>query len=481
MITCPPDQVLVCKTEIAAAATNYAEFVAQGGTASDDGCYSTVTVVHLGDTDNHGAGGPAHPYILTRTYRATDCAGNARDGVQTFTVVDAQAPVVTCPGDIAADAEAGLCSATVTWHAATAVDNCDGDLSAHVRYDIDLYSDGSIDVADYASTTYTFPVGEHSVTAKVADAVGNIGTCSFRVTVRALNKLVVSVQLAPTMVAAPITRCITFELWKCPDTTPDAIVNEVMTFTNGQTGPVTVLVPCGVYTCITARDRLHTLRRTTMADIVGTQYVAAFTGPDELIGGNLNDDAWIDIFDFGVFSWKYATKYLDGFEVPGPPLNGNTACYTSTPHADISGDGKVDTLDFTFIRGNFLKGHEANCCGAPGLRDEESAPVARISVAELVQRGLAELAAGDWNGDGWLDEADMAAFLEHQQPPRHPGDLNCDGSVNFDDINPFVLALTGAGGYYAAYPDCAYENADCNGDGAVDFDDINPFVALLVQ
>jgi len=61
------------------------------------------------------------------------------------------------------------------------------------------------------------------------------------------------------------------------------------------------------------------------------------------------------------------------------------------------------------------------------------------------------------------------------------GDTNCDDVVNFDDINPFVLALTGAAGYYTAYPDCAYENADCNGDGAADFDDINPFVALLVQ
>ena len=61
----------------------------------------------------------------------------------------------------------------------------------------------------------------------------------------------------------------------------------------------------------------------------------------------------------------------------------------------------------------------------------------------------------------------------------HPGDLNCDGAVNFDDINPFVLALSDPAGYHSAYPNCNIMNGDINGDGLVNFDDINPFVALL--
>ncbi len=60
-----------------------------------------------------------------------------------------------------------------------------------------------------------------------------------------------------------------------------------------------------------------------------------------------------------------------------------------------------------------------------------------------------------------------------------PGDLNCDGVVNFLDINPFVLALTDPAGYAAAFPNCTINAGDVNGDGAVDFLDINPFVALL--
>ncbi len=65
--------------------------------------------------------------------------------------------------------------------------------------------------------------------------------------------------------------------------------------------------------------------------------------------------------------------------------------------------------------------------------------------------------------------------------PVVPGDVNCDGAVDFDDINPFVLRLTGVAGYRAQFPNCADVHGDVNGDGTVDFDDINPFVALLVR
>ena len=65
--------------------------------------------------------------------------------------------------------------------------------------------------------------------------------------------------------------------------------------------------------------------------------------------------------------------------------------------------------------------------------------------------------------------------------PQHPGDLNCDGALNFNDINPFVLALSDPAGYGQRYPDCNILNGDINGDGRVDFADINPFVALLAS
>ena len=59
------------------------------------------------------------------------------------------------------------------------------------------------------------------------------------------------------------------------------------------------------------------------------------------------------------------------------------------------------------------------------------------------------------------------------------GDMDCDGDVDFDDIDPFVLALGGQAGYEAQYPACNWLNADCDASGGVDFDDIDAFVALI--
>lgn len=63
--------------------------------------------------------------------------------------------------------------------------------------------------------------------------------------------------------------------------------------------------------------------------------------------------------------------------------------------------------------------------------------------------------------------------------PGALGDANCDGNVDFADIDPFVAALSGPVGYAAAYPGCIWLSADCDENGTVDFADIDPFVALL--
>ena len=61
------------------------------------------------------------------------------------------------------------------------------------------------------------------------------------------------------------------------------------------------------------------------------------------------------------------------------------------------------------------------------------------------------------------------------------GDLNCDGSVNSLDIDPFVLALADEEGYHSTYPECNYHVADINCDGSVNSLDIDPFVELLAK
>jgi hypothetical protein len=61
----------------------------------------------------------------------------------------------------------------------------------------------------------------------------------------------------------------------------------------------------------------------------------------------------------------------------------------------------------------------------------------------------------------------------------YTGDLNCDGHVNFGDINPFVLILADPVAWQGVYPGSPLLNGDINGDSLVNFGDINPFVQLL--
>ncbi len=332
----------------------------------------------------------------------------------------------------------------------------------------------NIPVSCVQASGTSFSSGTTTVTCSATDECGNTEECTFDVTVNPVNDLVVDLELE-SVNEPTLTRCITFELWDCNAASPAAIeVKEELTFTNGVASGAVIEVPCGAYTCITARDELHTLRRTlSTLPTSGTQYVADFVAAGKpLLGGNLNDDFWVDILDFGVFTGQYGASY---------GLSGDTTCSTPMPHADISGDNLVDSVEFTYIRNNFLKSHEPNCCGASAapmamaqsvLREDangdggvtvmdlsyvkarlglepagenasadvngdggitvrdlsavkamigttattQEGPVERISTDELSQRGLDHLIGADLNDDGWLDELDIAAWLQGTRP-----------------------------------------------------------------
>ena len=59
-------------------------------------------------------------------------------------------------------------------------------------------------------------------------------------------------------------------------------------------------------------------------------------------------------------------------------------------------------------------------------------------------------------------------------------DSNCDGEVNFFDIDPFNLALFDPSAYVSQFPSCNWLcNNDVNHDGNVDFFDIDAFLACI--
>lgn len=63
--------------------------------------------------------------------------------------------------------------------------------------------------------------------------------------------------------------------------------------------------------------------------------------------------------------------------------------------------------------------------------------------------------------------------------PRVLGDLNCDGRLDYFDIDPLVTSLVNLDAYLAIYPGCDPTVADIDLDGAVTLFDIEPFLDLL--
>lgn len=97
---------------------------------------------------------------------------------------------------------------------------------------------------------------------------------------------------------------------------------------------------------------------------------------------------------------------------------------------------------------------------------------------EIARDGTITIAGAGYNSATGRTEA----LMWRSAAAGLTGDLNCDGVIDNEDIDPFVLALTGGPAtYQAAWPNCNYQHADINGDGLVDNEDIDPFVALLTR
>ncbi|HRI27947.1 MAG TPA: HYR domain-containing protein, partial [Chitinophagales bacterium] len=102
----------------------------------------------------------------TVSYLATDVTGNTATCSFTVTVIDQSSPALTCPANIVQSADAGICSAVVSWTVPSNADNC-----------------GAATLSSNFNSGDTFGLGTTTVTYTATDNNGNTATCSFTVTV----------------------------------------------------------------------------------------------------------------------------------------------------------------------------------------------------------------------------------------------------------------------------------------------------------
>lgn len=286
-----------------------------------------------------------------------------------------------------------------------------------------------------------FPVGVTNFCCSASTTCGPADEHCWTVTVNDATALDVEIQLSPTMVTKPgggIIRCIEFEVFsncvQAPLTFCDDVVFgglfQLIGHHNGS-----IKIPSQIQPeCITARDKLHTLRSCYMfgdEDCVddGTLHAVfkgdPFFGGNWLIGGNL--DGWkkdnpmashdvIDILDFGQIVGQWLVDYGSG-DTPCEP-----DCHPDEANADINGDGIVDLLDYSFVSMNFLEDSKDCCC--PGSASSLGNRTGRteISVAELIRSNLKDLTVADLNNDGMVNLQDMAALMQGVRPTRQAPD-----------------------------------------------------------
>jgi uncharacterized repeat protein (TIGR01451 family) len=158
VIVAPPDAAYTCLSDVPAAHPSQAT---RGVVLDEDGnplppgppfdnC--GVPVVTVSETST-GAGSAASPRVITRTFRATDAAGNFSDAIQTITVIDPTPPVLTLNGPTSVTVE---CHTSFTDPGASATDNC-----------------GSAAVTVTGSVNVNVP-GTYTLTYTATDSAGNV-------------------------------------------------------------------------------------------------------------------------------------------------------------------------------------------------------------------------------------------------------------------------------------------------------------------
>lgn len=159
-VLCPSDIVVPAKQHECSA------FVSVPAPVSSRCSSATVTHNHSPSLVSGVAVGEYAVGSTVVTYTVRNEAGASDTCQMEVTVVDTQAPQITCPVNVVASSDPGQCGATVTLEEPVVFDNC-----------------GASQVSVASSHASFFPVGTTVVTYTATDADDNVATCTVSVTV----------------------------------------------------------------------------------------------------------------------------------------------------------------------------------------------------------------------------------------------------------------------------------------------------------
>jgi N-acetylneuraminic acid mutarotase len=152
----PADASYQCAGQVPPAAPSQA-------TATDNCGTPTITV---SDSNNGGAGSISNPLIITRTYTATDAAGNHASLSQQITVIDNTPPTVSCPTTPATLSVGANCLGVIP------------DVTGLVSASDNCTPSSSLTKSQNPAAGTVVGVGTRTVTVRVTDSAGNSGQCT---------------------------------------------------------------------------------------------------------------------------------------------------------------------------------------------------------------------------------------------------------------------------------------------------------------
>ena len=166
IVRCPAAITVESPNAIPMPANSWAGFSDAGGAATDT-CDSALTASY---TDSRSG----CPEVITRTWAISNDCGKSAICTQTITVQDTIKPTITCPQDITVPADRGNGYASGV------------DLGTPITFD----NCGVLSVTNNAPDR--FQLGDTPVTWTVTDRSGNTATCTQKVTVISVCRIVVN-------------------------------------------------------------------------------------------------------------------------------------------------------------------------------------------------------------------------------------------------------------------------------------------------